>query len=177
MAQEYEYGLRYTAGGKETLPALDEYIQGGIHSLGFPFWGTSVLILLNEPDLLVNLNLINDIIVNTGATIRLYNDIRTYEKEVQEDNINAITIVQASLQPSASSDGFKQAQGIVHKLAEEYARKSNQLAGELHTESGKFEQMIRRIVAFHAYFYGSRSHTHDYHTISSSDSFSMIQGE
>ncbi len=181
MSKEYEYGLTYTAGGKEMLPELGEYIQGGIHSVGFPFWGTSVLILLDEPDMLNNLETVNEIILQTGAAIRLYNDIRTYEKEVQENNINAIHIVDNRLtknHPELSpADRLQQAQQTVLGLAQKYAGRSKELAAQPHPGTGRFEKMIARIIDFHAFFYGSHHHQHDYHTISSSDTLSMMQGE
>lgn len=181
MAEEYAYGLRYKASAGETLPVIDEYIKGGIHSVGFPFWGTSVLILLGEPTILVNLEKINEIILQTGAAIRLFNDVRTYEKEVREDNINAITILQNMqiVRDAVLSDEeqLQQAKDDVLTLAGQYTKKCFSLTEQMVTKTGRFEMMIRRIVAFHANFYGSRKHTFDYHTISSSDSFSMIQGE
>lgn len=180
MADEYTFGLRYKASQGEILPTIDDYIAGGIHSVGFPFWGTSVLILLSEPAILVNLQKITEIILQTGAAIRLYNDVRTYEKEVSEDNINAITILRDELAAGelalSGEERLQQAQERVLCLAGEYAEKCYALSDHFVTETHQFELMIRRIVAFHANFYGSRKHTFDYHTVSSTDSFSMIQG-
>jgi hypothetical protein len=180
MAKEYQYGLRYSASGKELLPEWEAYVQGGIHSVGFPFWGTSVLILLNEPELRDRLDLINEIMLQTGGAIRLYNDFRTNEKEVQEGNINGITIVEAVLRkkPGLSPlNRFVQAQDTVLSLAVMYDKKSRELVGGLHSGTGRLEKMIRRILDFHAYFYGSRLHSRDYHTISTSETIAMIRGE
>ncbi len=180
MAREYEYGLRYHVSGKEALPTFHEYLENGIHSVGFPFWGTSVLILLGEPLTLDHLDPLNEIIINTGAAIRLYNDVRTYEKEVRETNINAITLVLNTLQANrprlSAPDIFEQAQDTVLQLANQYAEKSDEMVGQKQTNTGHFEEMIQRIIAFHAFFYGSRQHNRDYHTISSSDSFLMVHG-
>lgn len=180
MAKEYAFGLEHQASGGEKLPPLEEYISGGIHSVGFPFWGTSILILLSEPATLSHMDKINEIILHTGAAIRLYNDVRTYEKEIQEANINAITILQKALtaeHPERSAIAlFQQAQEGVLALAGQYAQKCLSSAEQSVSETGQFEMMIRRIVAFHANFYGSRKHTFDYHTISSSEAFSMIEG-
>lgn len=178
MANEYEYGLRYQAAGKETLPSLDTYIEGGIHSVGFPFWGTSVLILLSEPVFQEHLYPINEILIQTGAAIRLYNDVRTYQKEVAENNINALTILQNTLERKhpefSDKQRFEKAQDTVIHLANQFAEKCTDMADQFNAGTGRFEQMIRRIVAFHANFYGSRSHNHDYHTISSSDTYSLL---
>jgi hypothetical protein len=180
MAKEYEYGLCYTSLGTEMLPALEPYLHSGIHSVGFPFWGTSVLILLNEPDLHDHLEAINGIILHTGAAIRLYNDMRTYEKEAQEHNINAVLIVENQLahhQPELSSaERHQQAQQAILDLAQIYAKQSKTLAGQLQSQTGQFVKMIERIIDFHAFFYGASTHHHDYHTISTTDTLSMIQG-
>lgn len=180
MANEYIYGLEHQKSGGKKLPGFDEYLAGGIHSVGFPFWGTSILILLSEPETLAHLNKIENTILQTGAAIRLYNDVRTYEKEVQEANINAITILQNAIAVEngncISANLFQQAHDGVLSLARQYAEKCLFAAGQPVSETGQFEIMIRRIVAFHANFYGSRKHRFDYHTISSSDSFSMIEG-
>jgi hypothetical protein len=178
MAKEYEYGLRYQENKKETLPPLEEYIEGGIYSVGFPFWGTSVLILLSEPEIMDQLDRIQEVLRTTGAAIRLYNDIRTYEKEVQESNINSITIAMNNLEGNNAAGSSKmqleQARAKVLRMANQYAELSNQLASEIQTGTGQFEEMIQRILAFHAHFYGSSQHKKDYHTISPDDSFSMI---
>jgi hypothetical protein len=181
MAREYEYGLRYQVGGKAVLPGFDEYIENGIHSVGFPFWGTSVLILLSDPQTLNNLETLNEIILCTGAAIRLYNDVRTYEKEVREGNINAVTLMehalvteQRELSPQCC---LEQALENVLQRANEYAEKSCAQASMHHASTGQFEKMIHRIVAFHAYFYGSRQHNQDYHTITPSETFLMAQGK
>jgi len=181
MAKEYEYGLRYHVSGKEALPAFDAYIESGIHSVGFPFWGTSVLIILSDPLTQPNLERLNEIILNTGAAIRLYNDVRTYEKEVREANINAVTLVLNTLETKKSAlpaqQHLEQAQENVLQIANQYAEKSCQLAGQQQTQTGQFEEMIQSIVAFHAFFYGSRQHNRDYHTISPSDTFMMVHGK
>ncbi len=180
MAKEYTFGVEHQASGGQTLPPFDEYVAGGIHSVGFPFWGTSILILLSEPTTLVQLNKINELILQTGAAIRLYNDVRTYQKEVQEANINAITILQKALSgklPDCSNEELLgRAQANVLRLAGQYAENCFALSEQAVSDTGQFENMIRRIVAFHANFYGSQKHTFDYHTISSSDTFSMIEG-
>ena len=180
MAGEYDFGLRYKASGETELPALEVYVDGGIHSVGFPFWGTSVLILLDEPPVLEHMDVIGEIILQTGAAIRLYNDVRTYEKEVQEGNVNAVTLFLRALSTGNSAlpeaERLAKAQERVLRLADMYAQRCQAHAAAQMTTTGQFELMIRRIVAFHASFYGSRQHNFDYHTISSSDSYSMIQG-
>lgn len=181
MAQEYEYGLRYHVSGKSALPGFDEYLENGIHSVGFPFWGTSVLILLSDPFTLDNLELLNEIILCTGAAIRLYNDVRTYEKEVREGNINAVTLMEHALMTErkdlSPQHRLELAREKVLQQANAYAVKSCAQATVHHVHTSQFEEMVRRIVAFHAYFYGSRQHNQDYHTITPSETFLMAQGK
>jgi hypothetical protein len=179
MAQEYQVGVRYKESGAEAIPELAEYIESGTYSVGFPFWGTSVLVLISAPGTTDHRYWLDEVLRNTGAAIRLYNDVRTYQKEVQESNVNAITIVLNFLQNRSSEKTsqalFEQAQGMVLTMASQYARKAVELVSSSRTSDGQFEAMIRRILEFHAYLYGSQQHNNDYHTISQDDSFALIK--
>lgn len=181
MQYEYAEGLRFTVGGRETLPPLREYIEYGINSAGTPWWSTSILVMLSEPEILDQIEAIQEIIRNTGAAIRLYNDARTFRKEIQETNVNSVLIVQHTLQKNNRSltddTALEQAHDIIRTLAGEYAQKSEDLVSRIRTGTGYLEMMIRRLVGFHAYFYGSRRHAMDYHTISQSDAFALIHQE
>lgn len=179
VAREYEYSLNYQQEVDKSLPSLDEYIQVGLHSVGAPFWSTAILILLSDHSTLEHLDVINEAIVRMGAAMRLYNDLRSYEKELQESVINAVIIMKSQLRKAdpllPEDQAVSQAREAVRRLAAEYAEKSLCLINQIHTETGQFEETIRRTIAFHAHFYGSDQHKKDYHTLSSAESFSMIK--
>jgi hypothetical protein len=180
MAQEYEYGLQYDAAhGSDSLPSLDEYLQNGIHSIGLPFWTSTVLILLQDASVIQHFKPIDQAIEYAGAAVRLYNDVRSLDKEIQEGGINSIliqyhTILETS--PSISREAaLAEARQRILQLADAYAQRCYDLVGQLQTTSGQFEETTTRIVAFHAYFYGRSEY--DYHTTSRAAAYEILSGE
>jgi hypothetical protein len=171
MAQEYRYALEYKADGRCALPSLDEYVRGGTHSIGFPLWGATVLILLKDYSVVKHLESISEATEYTGATIRLYNDVRTLEKEIQEKSINSIIILYHAIlarNPNASRESaIHEAKQYILQLADSYAQKCRELLAKIRTDSRQFEESTSNIVALHAYFYGHSEY--DYHTTSQSD--------
>jgi hypothetical protein len=168
MAQEYEYGLQYGAHGVRALPTLDEYIRGGIHSIGFPLWGTTVLILLRDPSVVNHLESIERAMEYAGAAGRLYNDIRTLDRELQESNINSIVVVYRALlneNPNmAEKEALSEATQHILRLADSYAQRCYDLLGQIHTDTGQIEETIFHVTNFNAYFYVDGRQ--DYHTAS-----------
>ncbi len=159
VAQDYLDGLNSKARGADAMPKLDEYLLGGVHSGGFPLWGTSALVILNEEEMLGHMDVVNETILQTGSAVRLYTDVRTYEKEVQEGNINAVAIVHHDLINSrlnrSSPERLEHAKEIVLHLADQYAQKCMDMVDQPFSKTGQFEQMIRRTLAFHAHLTGS----------------------
>lgn len=181
MAQEYEYGLQYNTNGAATLPSLHEYIRNGIYSVGFPPWALTVLIITRDFSVKKQFVLVEQAIEYAGAAIRLYNDLQTFDKELQESNINSIvieyhTITNQNFDPLTKSDQFDesilfQARQNISRLADSYAQRCCGMIKKIHTSTGQMEEMLSRIVAFHAYFYGE----HDYHTTALSEVNEMLK--
>ena len=178
VAQDYLDGLNCKARGADAMPKLDEYMLGGIHSGGFPFWGTTSLILFNEPELLERSDIVNEVILQTGAAMRLYTDVTTYEKEVQEGNMNAVAIVHHDLINSSlnrsSPERLEHAKEIVLHLADQYAQKCLDMVDQPFSKTGRFEQMIRRTLNFQATITGSFRAHHLSQAISTVDTRTFV---
>lgn len=180
MIQEYQDGLKYdTTHGTNSLPSLDEYLHNGIHSIGLPFWKSTVLILLRDASVIQHFKPINRAIEYAGAAVRLYNDVRSLDKEIREGNINSIIIkYHATLEtiPSISrKEALAEARQHVLQLADSYAQRCHDQVGQIETTSGQFEEATIRIVAFHAYFYGRSEY--DYHTTSQAAAYEILGGK
>jgi hypothetical protein len=175
MAQEYEYGLAYRARGSESLPALDEYVRSGMYSIGLPFWMSAALILLRDPAVPAHFELVDQAIMHAGVAIRLYNDLRTFEKEVCEGGVNSIMIVCCDLRsrypdvPEAKA--LSEARQHVLTLADTDAQHCYELVAQLGAGS-QFQETLRRLVALHAHFYARTMH--DYHTTSQAEAYAVL---
>jgi hypothetical protein len=175
MAREYQYGTQYNTYGPRALPSFDEYLRGGTHSIGLPFWQATALILLRDSSVLEHFEPIDEAITHAGAAARLYNDVRTLDKEIQEGGMNSVLIVyQAMLQGDLDSTGegsLDEAKQYVLQQADSYAEKCYDLLGWIDTDSGQVEETIFRLIAFHAYYYGRE---YDYHITSLAEAYAMI---
>jgi len=170
MVQEYRYALAYKADGSCALPSLDEYVCNGAFSIGFLLWGATVLILLQDYSVVERLESISKAMEYAGAAIRLYNDVRTLEKEILEKSINSIIIqchaIQANDPYASRESAMRQAKQYSLQLAHSYAQKCHELLVKIQTHSGQFEKAASNVIALHAYFYGYSEY--DYHTTSHS---------
>jgi hypothetical protein len=168
MAQGYQYTLEYNADGPSALPPFDDYLRGGIHSVGFPLWRSTSLILLKDSSVMKCLEAISEIIECAGTAIRLYNDVGTLGREIQEKSINSIIIVSHAMLTKNSSvsseSAISEAKQYILQLADSYAHKCHELLAKIQTDSGQFEESTSNIIALHAYFYGHSEY--DYHTTS-----------
>ncbi len=176
IIQEYKYGQNYTAAGADALPSLDEYLHYGRCSIGVPLWGLTVLVILGDPSAKENFESASEAIRYAGAAIRLYNDLKSFDKEIQEGNINSIVIRYYALReknPSVTEASIlSEAKRYVLQLADSYAQKCYDLTGRLQVGSKQFQEAISRTVAFHAYFYRE----HDYHITSLAKITEMLGG-
>jgi hypothetical protein len=180
MIQEYQDGLQYDATyGMNSLPSLDKYLHNGIHSIGLPFWKSTVLILLQDNSVIQQFEPINQAIEYAGAAVRLYNDVRSLDKEIHEGNINSIIIKYHMILeriPSVSrEEALAEARQHILQLADSYAQRCYGQVRQIETSSGQFEEATNRIVAFHAYFYGRSEY--DYHTTSQAAAYEILGGK
>jgi hypothetical protein len=177
IIQEYRYGLDYTARGVQALPTLDEYVHYGRCSIGVPLWGLTVLIILGDPAAKENFASASEAIKYAGAAIRLYNDLKSFDKEVGEGNINSVVILDDQLRAKKDSratevSSLSEAKQEVLQLADAYAQQCYDLTERLQAGSRQFQEAIARTVSFHAYFYRA----HDYHLTSLAEINAMLNG-
>ena len=158
MARESEYALEYQAHGPGALPTLEEYLETGIHSIGMPFWEATVLILLNDDAVLEQFGAVVEVIEHAGAALRLYNDVRTFDKEMREGGVNAILIVHHELlaggMEESKESALVEAWRRILRLADSHAERCYDLVGRIETGNGRFEAGVSRLLALYARFYG-----------------------
>jgi len=177
MAQELQYGLQYNAYGADALPSLDEYLHDD--SLGMYLWQSAALILLRDSSVMERFGPIGEVIKHAGVAIRLYNDVRTFDREMREGGVNSVLIMYqkrlgGTLNTTKKEDTLAKAREHVLRLADSYAQRCYDLIGQLQTASGRFEETTYRLVAFHAHFYGRTEY--DYHTTSLAEAHEMLSG-
>jgi hypothetical protein len=158
MARESQYALEYEAHGPGALPTLEEYLETGIHSIGMPFWEATVLILSNDDAVLEQFEVVIEVIARAGAAMRLYNDVRTFDKEMREGGINAILIVHHELlaggMEKSQESALVEARRRILRLADSHAERCYELVGRIETGNGQFEAGVSRLLALYARFYG-----------------------
>jgi hypothetical protein len=159
MAQEYQYALQFDAQGIRALPSLDEYLRTGRQSIGIYLGQSTALILQNDSSVGQYLEPICEATRYAGAAVRLYNDVQTFDKEIQEGGINAVLI---RCRGRPDSQNVVRAREYTLQLADAYAQRCYDLVGQIQTRSRQFEELICRSVAFHSLLYRE----HDYHTTS-----------
>jgi hypothetical protein len=170
--QQYQYALQYSASGPGALPTLDEYLGNGMYSIGVPLWASTLAVVLGDPWIEQNWESVNQLVEHTSASVRLYNDFQSFDKEMQEGNVNAILIVYHSMRAKTENPSeddretmLSQAKQQIWQLANGYRDRCYGLASERRSTSGQFEDTLRRMVAFHEFFYRKQ----DYNNTSMAD--------
>jgi hypothetical protein len=176
ILQEYRHGLDYSARGARALPSLEEYLRYSLGSIGVILWSLTVFIILSDPATMENFESISQVLWNASVAIRLYNDLQTYDKEVEEDNVNSVVITHFELlnrNPSASAESLlDEAKRHVRQLANSYVQRSFNLTRQIRTDGGQVERILHDTVAFHVDFYDEL----DYHTASLVEIDEMLEG-
>jgi hypothetical protein len=176
MIWEYRWGVGYTTHGPDALPTLDEYLNQGLHSISIPLWAWTIWAAANDHTVCLCLEPINQATEYAGAAVRLYNDLRSFEKEREEGNINSVLITYCAMLDEHPDipveDLVPQAKQYILQLADAYGQKCTDLVRQVRTDSGKAEEALSRIVAFHAYFYGRSRH--DYNSTSMRDVYNLL---
>lgn len=174
MLEEYRYALAYEHKGAQGLPSLDRYIASGLHSIGVPLWGWAVWLATDDPSILDGLVLLQQATAYASAAVRLYNDLRSYEKELGEGNVNSVLISHHQLleQGHDQASSLAQAQQQILDLADVYGGQCAAVASQIQSDRGNVERVLLHTVDFHSFFYGRSRH--DYNVTSLSGIYRLL---
>jgi hypothetical protein len=176
MIWEYRWGIEYTTHGPDALPTLEDYLDQGVHSISIPLWAWMFWAVMDDPSVCGCLRSLEQAAEHAAAAVRLYNDLRSFEKELGEGNINSVLITYHTMlheRPGEPVEGILQeAKQHILQLADSYGQRCIDLVRPAHTDSGQAEEMLSCAVAFHAYFYGRSRH--DYNVTSMDDVYRLL---
>jgi hypothetical protein len=176
MAQEYENSLTYNAKGASSLPSLEAYINDGMYSIGLPYWSSVGMILMDDASVLDQFETIDPALQNAGAAIRLYNDVSTLEREIEEGKPNSIVILQhailAEMPDMTPEQALAEGRAHILQLGDHYAAQCHSVMEQLDTDSHQLEDMLSRLLSFHAHFYTRTDY--DYHIAGLKDALACL---
>lgn len=164
-------GMLFETYDRVANPTWEEYISHGTYSIGLPMYLVSTWIFQTDEDLTADLPELLKMMELSGAAIRLANDLRTFEKEEQENNLNAIFVQEMLL---CNHDNHRDAL-ILRQVAFEKVRSALRdvyqrflgMVDEMHP----LKRALGRLTEFSVGFY----HEQDFHTVNESDVLNLIQ--
>ncbi len=144
-------------------PTYEQYLSNGRVSTGMPAILAGLLMMIAQPTDISKFNssqfptlekLLDELLLNYGASVRLQNDIRSFEREKLEQKPNSISILMSSCNLSE-----KEARERVKKQADAYQEKAYlllplipenlQIWGECTQRLSRFAQDFYLIREFH----------------------------
>lgn len=153
MIKECRWRERYKASMGTEVPTYEEYILNGRYSIGGPpHFMTSIISIGDESSVAVIPEL-HERGLMASACIRLANDLRTYEKELAEGNVNSVVLMQV-LHGVDGAEARRMVKGNIESGLRE-CRVRNTVC----TRSGVSERLILDTAEFACEFYGA----HDFH--------------
>lgn len=174
ILEEYRYGINFSAKGNIALPSLEEYLAHSLGSIGVIVWSYVAFIILGDPETVTNQDPINQALYHSSVAIRLYNDLQSYDREVQEGNVNSIVITHNALASNSNNSDqqniLAEAKQHVRSLADTHAKQCFEIVSSIQTQRGNIEKILQRTLAFHADFYTQL----DYHTTSLTKTDEML---
>ena len=160
--RQYQYALEYEAHGPKALPTLDEYLQNGIYTIGIPWWALTLAIVLDDSSVMEHWGVMEEVARSTSAAVRLYNDVQSLDKELQENNVSSVIIKYHGILGRNSQvteeSSLSEAKQYIWQMADSYTQKCYDLTRSTRTKSGQFEAIMHRMAAYNAFFY----HGYDY---------------
>jgi hypothetical protein len=162
--RQYQYALEYEAHGPKALPTLDEYLQNGIYTIGIPWWALTLAIVLDDSSIMKHGGVMEEVARSTSAAVRLYNDVQSLDKELQENNVSSVIIKYHEILDRNShvteESALSEAKQYIWQMADSYTQKCYDLTRSTQTKSGQFEAIMHRMAAYNAFFY----HGYDYNS-------------
>lgn len=163
MLFERELGRRFRAEGPAALPPYSTYLSHGLYSIGVPSFASSACLLRAEPGALDRWAAYLVMEQEAGRTLRLANDLRTWQREAQEHNLNALMILQHRYTAAGMPEhaAWERAERVVaQQMARCRARCAN-MKPLLALAAPETAEALARTVEFAVEFYRE----HDYHTV------------
>jgi hypothetical protein len=164
MLSEYRWSLEYGRGHdpRAKLPSYAEYVSIGRYSVGGPPHIWAAVITADDASTPMHMDHLREMEKLASTCIRLANDLRSYEKEVAEGQINGLVILSRGLRDQGVSEENALAQAAQQVQADvlDGLQRLAELRAAAVTETGRPEDVIDSIARFVCEFY---TH-HDYHT-------------
>jgi hypothetical protein len=164
MVHEYEWRLAYrdVADAPALLPSYDEYVATGRYSIGGPPHIWAAVITSDDPSTPAHLDQLGAMEKLASTCVRLANDLRSYQKEIDEGKINTLVILSRELRARGVSRdvAYQHAEARVHADIVAGLNQLSELRAAAGTQTGHPEAAIDNIARFVCEFY---TH-HDYHT-------------
>lgn len=163
MLREYAWRAEQRqAGGQAVLPSYAEYVATGRYSIGGPPHMWAAIVTADDPSAPRHLEHLRAMEELASTSIRLANDLQSYDKELAEGNVNGPIILGHSLirqavPPALAAEQAKQ------RVRDDMAGLLDRLSGLRRaavTLTGRPEAAMDNIARFVCDFYAH----HDYHT-------------
>jgi hypothetical protein len=162
MEHEYQWRLRYRREGADALPPYDEYVQTGLYSIGGPPHVWAAVITSGDASTPEHLPLLRQMEQVASTCIRLANDLRSYQKEIEEGKINALVLLSRTFRQEGAgeAEAYRRAEAAVRAEIDRGLLRMAELQAAGRTQTGYPEAAIADIARFVCDFYTE----HDYHT-------------
>jgi hypothetical protein len=163
MIREYRWRQRHLVEGASGLPSYAEYVENGLYSIGIPPHDWASVITTGDVsavDCRQHLRAMDRI---AGTCVRLANDLRSYNKELAEGNVNSLVILAHALQDQGldASQAHLRSQAQVREDIVRGLDSLDKLQARGGTKTGYPEGGIADIARFCCDFYAA----HDYHLL------------
>lgn len=152
-------GMMFEAYDHPLRPTWDEYLNHGLYSIGLPLYVVSTWILQLEAGAKPDFTRLIDMMKLSGICIRLANDLRTYEKEKREGNLNAIMIKEQEL--IAGGADLQTATRAAFSCVQSELNRYMQVFESMRDEQDVLNVALCRLTAFSVGFY----HQSDFHQV------------
>lgn len=130
---------------------LEKYLDHSAYSVGVPMYVISAWILTEEQSKLHHRDELEELMMLSSKSIRLANDLRTYEKEKKENNLNAIMIKERELinlgldEQTAHAEAFHYIESLLKSYMEQFYSKCD--------DSIPLKKALHRLTRFSLDFY------------------------
>lgn len=163
MLREEQWSAAYRASSGALFPSSSDYLENaGVYSIGVLPVYQCLLVTMGDASIAPHLPRLMELGREAALSIRLANDLRSYERELAEGKLNSLGILQRELE---TRKGLEAAAALEAARAEVKARMADALARSVklgrgaRTDSSHPERYVTDLISFVGDFYAH----HDYH--------------